>query len=35
VYDRLRELGFHGEIMTELGAVVTALEEYEPAGSLS
>lgn len=31
VYERLNELGFRGEIMGELGTVVVALEEYEPA----
>jgi len=30
VYERLERLGFNGEIMTELGHVVVALEEYEP-----
>jgi len=28
VYDRLTELGFEGEIMRELGAVIVALEEW-------
>lgn len=28
VYDRLRDVGFSGEIMAELGAVVAALEEW-------
>jgi (p)ppGpp synthase/HD superfamily hydrolase len=28
VYDRLRDVGFTGEIMVELGAVVAALEEW-------
>ena len=31
VYERLRELGFTGEIMPELEQVVIALEEHEPA----
>lgn len=31
VYDRLKELGFGGEIMPELEKVVVALEEFEPA----
>lgn len=30
VYDRLKELGFRGEIMPELEQVVVALEEFEP-----
>lgn len=30
-YDRLAELGFQGEIMSELERSVVALEEYEPA----
>jgi (p)ppGpp synthase/HD superfamily hydrolase len=34
VYDRLRELGFTGEIMRELEQVVIALEEFEPAESV-
>ncbi|MEO6878183.1 MAG: phosphohydrolase, partial [Gemmatimonadaceae bacterium] len=28
VYDRLADVGFSGEIMTELGAVVAALDEW-------
>jgi len=28
VYDRLKDVGFSGEIMTELGAVVAALDEW-------
>ncbi len=31
VYDRLADVGFAGEIMTELGAVVTALDEWADA----
>jgi (p)ppGpp synthase/HD superfamily hydrolase len=31
VYDRLAEVGFSGDIMTELGAVVTALDEWADA----
>jgi len=31
VYDRLRELGFGGEIMQELGSVVHDLARYEPS----
>jgi (p)ppGpp synthase/HD superfamily hydrolase len=30
VYERLAEIGFHGEIMLELEKTVVALEEYEP-----
>jgi (p)ppGpp synthase/HD superfamily hydrolase len=33
VYDRLADVGFAGEIMAELGRVVTELEEYEPSTS--
>ncbi len=33
VYDRLNEIGFHGEIMIELEKIVVALEEHEPAES--
>jgi (p)ppGpp synthase/HD superfamily hydrolase len=31
VYERLKEIGFTGEIMAELEKVVIALEEHEPA----
>jgi hypothetical protein len=31
VFERLTEVGFQGEIMQELGNIVVALEEYEPA----
>ncbi len=33
VYERLAELGFDAPIMTELGTVVTELEEFEPTYS--
>jgi (p)ppGpp synthase/HD superfamily hydrolase len=33
VYERLKEIGFSGEIMSELEKVVVALEEYEPSDS--
>lgn len=33
VYDRLREVGFTGDIMRELEQVVVALEQYEPGES--
>ena len=31
VYERLAELGFKGEIMSELAKIVAALEDYEPS----
>jgi (p)ppGpp synthase/HD superfamily hydrolase len=35
VYDRLTELGFDGEIMRELGAVIVALEEWSDSTAAS